>query len=311
MRRSRRRLRRHALTLLATLALSTVPAAAFPYVVRRDDTLAAIAERFYGKIQHEQLLVVANGLDADGGTPIVAGMRLEIPAVSHHRVRPGDTWESLATELLGASYRATKLALVNGTSPWIPPEEGARLVVPFHLRVVIRGNETTPVIAYRFLGNMTKAWELAHYNKMENRTLQRGDVVLVPLTDLELTEEGRLLAAAAAGMQCSEAAAGERELQRRVQTELPALIADVRSGRYVDAVRRGNRFLNAGELSVPTLATIHRQLLEAYVALDAPGLAAAACADWQAHDPTARLDPVRLSPKILAACERVATPGGP
>ena len=33
----------------------------------------------------EQILVAANGLDAGGGIPIVAGMRLEVPALGHHR----------------------------------------------------------------------------------------------------------------------------------------------------------------------------------------------------------------------------------
>lgn len=297
--------------LVFAASLLTVRAAAFPYVVKKGDTLASIAERFYGKIQHEQLLVVANGLDADGGTPIVPGMRLEVPAVGHHRVRRGETWSGLATELLGAPHRGDRLAMTNGAHAWLAPEEGARIVVPYHLRVVVRGNDSTLTIAYRFLGNVTKAWELDHYNGLGGRALQRGEVVLVPLTDLVLTDEGRAAASVGDDARCSEAAGEERAVQQRVQAELPALLADVRGGRYVDAVRRGNGFLTAGALSHPTLAAVHRQLLEAYVALDATGLAAAACADWRAHDSAARLDPVRLSPKILAACARGAAPGAP
>jgi len=294
------------ITLVAAASLLTVRAAAFPYVVRKGDTLASIAERFYGKIQHEQLLVVANGLDADGGTPIVPGMRLEVPAVGHHRVVRGETWSGLAAELLGAPHRADELATANGTHAWIPPEEGAEILVPYHLRVVVRGTDSTLTIAYRFLGNVTKAWELDHYNGLGGRTLQRGDVVLVPLTDLALTAEGRQAASVGDCARCSEAEGDEREVQLRVRAELPALLADVRGGRYVDAVRRGNGFLMAGALSRPMLAAVHRQLLEAYGARDATGLAAAACADWRANDPTARLDPVRLSPKIVAACTRGA-----
>lgn len=297
--------------LVVAASLLTVRAAAFPYVVKKGDTLASIAERFYGKIQREQLLVVANGLDADGGTPIVPGMRLEVPAVGHHRVHRGETWNGLATELLGAPHRAGKLAIANDTHAWLTPEEGAEIRVPYHLRVVVRGSDSTLTIAYRFLGNVAKAWELDHYNGLGGRTLQRGEVVLVPLTDLILTEEGRAAASAGDRAQCSEAAGEERAVQQRVQAELPALLADVRGGRYVDAVRRGNGFLTAGALSHPTLAAVHRQLLEAYVALDATGLAVAACADWRAHDPAARLDPMRLSPKIIAACTRGAAQGAP
>jgi hypothetical protein len=299
------------LALAIAMSLLAARAAAFPYVVQRGDTLASIAERFYGKIQHERLLVVANGLDADGGIAIVPGMRLEVPAVGHHRVRSGETWNGLATELLGAPYRAEKLAATNDSHAWLAPEEGAEIVVPFHLRVVVRGTESVPTIAYRYLGNLTKAWELDHYNGLGGRTLQRGEVVLVPLTDLTLTDEGRAAAASATGTLCSEAGGAERATQLRVQAELPALLADVRGGRYVEAIRRGNAFLSAGALSSPTLAAVNRQLLEAYVAVGATGLAAAACADWQAHDPMARLDPIRLSPKILDACARGVTQGSP
>ena len=82
------------------------------------------------------------------------------------------------------------------------------------------------------------------------------------------------------------------------------LLADVRGGRYVDAVTRGGRLLGMGELTRAQLGIIHRQLTEAYAALEAPGLAAAACAAWRENDPKARLDPMMLSPKIMTACMR-------
>jgi hypothetical protein len=154
------------------------------------------------------------------------------------------------------------------------------------------------------MGNMNKAWVLDHYNGFKGRALQRGDVVLVPLTDLGLSEGGRKTAAEATRSSGSEALGETRTVQLKVNSELPALIADVRSGRYVEAVRRGSRFLSSGALTTPQLASIHRQLLEAYVALDTAGLAAAACAEWRRHDPSVKLDPVHLSPKIIAACER-------
>jgi hypothetical protein len=81
-------------------------------------------------------------------------------------------------------------------------------------------------------------------------------------------------------------------------------LADVRSGRYVDAVARGTRFLSSAELSEPQVALVHRQLLEAYVALEATGLATASCAEWLKRSPGQKLSPIELSPKILAACGR-------
>jgi len=93
-----------------------------------------------------------------------------------------------------------------------------------------------------------------------------------------------------------------RDAQRRADAELPQLAADVRGGRYVDAVARGNRLLGFGELSRAQLATIHRHLTEAYVALDVAGLAETACAAWREADASARIDPVEMSPKIVRAC---------
>src|SRR5262249_42276667 len=123
-----------------------------------------------------------------------------------------------------------------------------------------------------------------------------------PLTDLPLTEAGKQEALAAETSDRSQGGGGARTAQRKAEAEMPALLADVRSGRYVEAVARGVRMLGQGELTKPEVAFIHRQLTEAYAALDARGLGAASCQMWQANDPKARLDEGSLSPKILALC---------
>ncbi len=268
--------------------------------------MASIAERCYGKIQHEQLLVTANSLDAQGGSPIIAGMRLDVPAISHRKAKKGDTWAKLAMTLLGATHRADVLAAANGTSPWLPPQDGAEFVVPYNMTVIVGTSDTIVTIAYEFLGDRNKAWVLDHYNGLKGRRLQRGDVVLVPLTALELTEEGKRALRESLDLVVSQAAGDERAIQKRVTQELPALTADVRGGRYVDAVKRGNGFLATGALTTPQLALVHRQLLEAYAALDASGLAAAACKAWRQHAPKVTVDPVWFSPKLVEACARGA-----
>jgi len=239
-----------------------------------------------------------------GGLSISPGMRLEIPAVSYRRVKKGDTWQTMAAELLGLPKRADVLAISNGTEPWLPAEEGAEIVVPYNLRLIVTTPDTLPQIAYRYLGDAKKAWLLEQYNGMKGIELRRGDVAFIPLTDLPLTEEGKKEAALAEAAERSQAHGETRSGQRRVGSELPLLIADVRGGRYVDAIRRGASFLATADLSTPELAVIHRQLLEAYVALGSGGLASAACDAWRKADPNAVLDPDWLSPKIIAACER-------
>jgi LysM repeat protein len=295
------------LAVLGAHGALTAPALAFTHVVQQGETLASIAERVYGRIQHERILVAANELDVQGGLSIVPGMRLEVPAVSYRRVKKGDTWQAMATLDLGSPKRADVLAILNGTNPWVPADEGAQIVVPYNLRVIATSPDTLPQVAYRYLGDAKKAWMLEQYNGRKGIELSRGDVVLVPLTDLPLTLDGRREAAAAHATEATEAHGEARAGQRRVAGEIPALIADVRGGRYVDAVHRGTGFLAVADLTSPELGVIHRELLEAYVALGATGLAAASCEAWRKADPGATLDPTWLSPKIIGACEH----GGP
>ncbi len=281
-------------------------AGAFPHVVKKGETLAQIAERTYGRVEMEQLLVAANGLDAGGGIPIVAGMRLEVPALGHHRVTAGQTWAGLALELLGDERRSDVLAAANGSMPWLTPADGQEIVVPWNLRVVAGGNDSLLTIAYRYLGERDKAWMLDGYNHRRGEPVRRGDVVLVPLSDLGLTAEGKLEAASAGALVRAEGAGKARDAQRRAEAELPQLAAEVRAGRWVDAISRGNRILGYGDLARPEVASVQRALTEAYVALDALGLAETACTAWREADPAAPLDPVELSPKILRACVAAA-----
>ncbi len=303
---ARRRRPLLALAGLAALLGWPADAGAFPHVVKKGETLAQIAERTYGRVEMEQLLVAANGLDAGGGIPIVAGMRLEVPALGHHRVTAGETWAGLALELLGDERRSDVLALANGSMPWLTPADGQEIVVPYNLRVVATSNDSLLTVAYRYLGERDKAWMLDGYNHRKGEPLHRGDVVLVPLHDLALTAEGKLEAASAGALVRAEGAGKAREAQRRAEVELPQLAAEVRGGRWVDAVSRGNRVLGYGDLARPEVAAVQRALTEAYVALDALGPAETACTAWREADPTATLDPIELSPKILRACVAAA-----
>jgi len=287
----------------AVLCISS-RASAFTHVVQKNETLAQIAERTYGKIQYEKILVAANALYAQGGSPIVTGQRLEIPALDHYRIKAGDAWDALAKQFLGDPERSVVLAQANDTMPWIAPAEGAEIIVPYNLRYIATQADTIVTITQKFTGEKEKAWIYDQYNHLKGQPVRRGDVVLIPLTNLPLTEAGKAEAAAADASSRSQSAGLAREAQRKVEAEMPLLLGDVRGGRYVDAITRGGRMLALGDLTRPQLAIIQRQLTEAYVALDAPGLAAAACAAWRENDPKAKPDPVTASPKIVAACSK-------
>ena len=286
------------------LFLGTVQASAFTHIVKPGETLAQIAERVYGDSRRETVLVGANALDVQGGTIISAGMRLEVPAPGHHTVMQGETWAELALSWLGTSdmARTELLAHDNKGVPWVPPVEGQEIEIPAVVTYISGEGETVNTIASRFWGDPNRGWELNAYNGRQGVLVRRGEVVLVAMPGLRLTEAGRAEARAAAER---DGASGglALEQQRKADAELPQLLSDVRYGRYAEAVARGNRLLGGAALTHPQLAVLHRALVEAYVALDARVAAAAACAAWKSNDPGATLDPVRTSPKIRAACD--------
>src|SRR5262249_17989177 len=110
-----------ALPAFAALLVASHDASAFTHVVSHGETLAQIAIRMYGTPRFETALVGANALDAHGGSAIVAGQPIEIPAPSHHRVTEGETWSELSRAYLGDKRRADVLARANGAVSWVPP----------------------------------------------------------------------------------------------------------------------------------------------------------------------------------------------
>jgi len=291
--------------LAVALCLSApADALAFHHIVKPGETLAQIADRVYGDAKRETVLVGANALDVQGGTIITPGMRLEVPAPGHHTVAQGESWADLAVSWLGTNdiARTDLLARANKGVPWVPPVEGQEIEIPAVVTYLAGDGETVNTVAGRFWGDPNRGWELNNYNKRQGVLVKRGEVVLVPMPGLRLTEVGRAEARAAAER---DGASGGMalEVQRRADAELPQLLADVRYGRYAEAVARGNRLLGGGALTHPQLAVVHRAMLEAYVALGAPASASAACAAWRSNEPNATLDPVRVSPKIRAACD--------
>jgi LysM repeat protein len=293
-------------TMLLALAAAVHArdARAFTHIVKSGETLAQIAERLYGESRLEVVLVGANALDVQGGTVITPGMRLEIPAPGHHTVMQGETWPELSAAWLGLGdvARAELLAGVNKGVSWVPPVEGQEIEVPAVVTYISGDAETINGVAARFWGNADRGWELNRYNHREGVPVRRGEIVLVPMTALRLTEAGRSEARSAAER---DGASGGMafEQQRKADADLPQLLADVRYGRYAEAIARGNRSLGGAALTHPQLAIVHRALLEAYVAIDARAAAAAACSAWRSNDPGVFLDPVRVSPKIRDACD--------
>ncbi|WP_394833804.1 LysM peptidoglycan-binding domain-containing protein [Pendulispora rubella] len=294
---------------------SPATAHAFSHVVRPGETLAAIAQRVYGNAKMETVLAGANFLDVQGGSAPVPGMRLEIPAPGFHRVSSNETWITLALEWLGDGKRADVLARINHGVAWIPPVDGQEIQIPYVLTVIAADGDRMDQLAHRYIGDANRAWELEAYNGRKASStgavpLKRGEVVLVPILDLTLTEEGKR--ESHSGLEQGRSAEGRAlDAQRHADAEIPLLLADLRAGRYVEVVARGNRILGSGELTKVQLGSVHRALLDAYVALDAPAAAAGACAAFRINEPTIKWDPAFVSPKVRNACPPPSPPPPP
>ncbi len=296
------------LAICGALALLTERAPAFPHVVQPEETLAGISRRYYGRIQYERIITAANGLLRGAPRGLAPGMILDIPSLSYHQVKPGETWKSLAKTLLGAEERYIVLAQVNDHKPWIQPEVGQLIVVPYNLTWIARDQDSLATLAYRFLGTTKHAYRLVQYNDLDEDRLKRGQVLLLPLNDLPLTEEGQAAAEAAFHRMTQHGQGRLYEQQRQSDGEVSHLAQDVRGGRYISAVARGNQLLSQANLSEPSRAHVQLLLLETYVALEALGPARTACEAYRALRPQTKLDPVQTSPKILALCPNEQAP---
>jgi len=274
---------------------------AFPHIVRTGETLASIASRYYGMPQMERVLVTANGLDRSGPKSLTEGMLLEIPEPRFRRVEPGETWDSLALSLLGHPRRATTLASANHAEPWVPPETGRVIVVPYNLSWVLSGEESLQTLAYRFMGSNKFAWELMQYNLLTKAELPAGKVLLIPLKQISLTPEGQA-AARAENERLQVALAQDQKAQQDASSALTELRAEVRSGFYLQALRRATALRARGGLSSPQSAHLAVLELELLVAFDAAGAAKEACDILYAAAPDFEFDPVQTSPKVLRAC---------
>ena len=288
--------------VLAALLASGSEVSAFPHRVRVGESSVSLAERYYGRVEFERVLVAANHLDEGLGSALVPGMRLEIPAVEHHLVRAGETWASIAEAALGAGSRAEVLARLNAANPWEQPAVGREVLVPFPLRYVASQGDTADSLAYRVLGRRDDAWMLLHYNGLQEPRFGQGQVLLVPLIGLALSAAGKVAAADAGAFTRTEGGGQVREQQDAAESELTTLANKSRHGDYVGAIVVGAGLLGRGNLTEPQFANVYAALTEAYVALGAKGLAVEACAGWRRADSKLDLDTDRYSPKIVNAC---------
>lgn len=273
--------------------------AAYVHVVRPGETLASIAQLYYGDARRESVVVAENGLATGNGSAIVVGMRLRIPWSTYHVVKAGESWADLAQRYYGDARRAFVLVEANRGATGTHPDVGAELIVPYPMRYVAMQGELVPKIAAQFYEADSGVRRLRRFNGIGANRLARGQIVLIPLDGLVLSEDGREIVQQRTGMPLT---GGElRARQAEIEERLPELRKHVEEGAFADAIALGNRLLGIGRLTGNQVVTIQRQLATAYVALDRNDLAVRAFRAALEKQPDLELDALRTSPKVLRA----------
>jgi LysM repeat protein len=282
--------------------------AVYTHAVQEGDTFASIAQRYYGDPTREAVLREANRMKDIQEDELIPGSWLFVPTVAFVRVEEGETWRSLAARFYGNGSRSAVLIDANKGNRRVQPDEGAELLVPYPLRHVVAPGETLAKIAAMYLpSTSTSLKRLRQFNA--GARIERGRVVLVPLSDLRLAGDGRMEAAEAFARAAGGGAA--KEAQDEVETVIPELIRQVEEARFAEAVALGNRLLGAASLTSTQAVTIQKELGVAYVALERRDLGEAAFRAALALQPNLELDTVRTSPRVLEAFNRAKQPVAP
>jgi nucleoid-associated protein YgaU len=274
---------------------------AVTHSVRPGETLGAISELYYGDARRENVLSAENGLD--NGSALAPGMRLVIPTVHYHRAVEGDTWAALAERYYGDVRRAFVLIDANGAHVSKQPERGVQLLIPYPLRHAALAHEPLRQAARDFYDGSNKTIVmLRRFNSVRTSKIGRGDILLLPLSNLVLSESGRK-AADEQGQALMQAAAA-RSKQQSAHEQLQLLRKHVQAGRFVEAVSLANQLLGAGQLTGNQIVTLQRELGTALVALDREDLAFEAFKTLLEQQPDLELGLADTSPRVLRVLDR-------
>ena len=273
----------------------------YAHTVRPGDTLASIAQTYYGDPTRENVLVAANGLAAQGGTSIVEGLRLVIPAVIYHRVDEGETWRELADRYYGDPDRVAILLTANDAEPGGEPDVGAQLLVPYPLRHVVKPGEQLAHIGSRYYADREHTRWLRIFNRKTTK-LVKGSIVLVPMFDLVLSEAGRHKLEKASGQKI---ASGDlKQIQADLERKIPELRKLSSEGHFVETVALANQLVGTGKTTEYQTLRILRELATAYVALRRDDLAVEALHAVVQKQPGFELDSQTTSPRVLAVLKQ-------
>ncbi|MGB0680525.1 MAG: LysM peptidoglycan-binding domain-containing protein [Polyangiales bacterium] len=287
--------------LVAQTSAASAQAVLYSHVVRNGETLASIARRYYQRPPRESVLAAENGLMAHGGAAIITGMRLVLPVVSYHQTTEGDTWSKLATRYYGDPHRAFVLIEANHAEPGHQPDKNSELLVPYPVRHVGAHGEGIARVTELYYGDSRPETVrlVKRFNGLSKNRLRRGQVLLLPMSDLVLSRQGKQVLTRQS--RAAQARGRTRALQSWVEKQLPRLRGLARRGNFAEVVGLGHRLLGVGELTEHQLLRIHTQLAAGYLALQRRAAALRQLRAALAIDPKLSFDDKQHSPLLRAA----------
>jgi nucleoid-associated protein YgaU len=263
--RPRGRSRASLLLVLGALLLATEAAAAAPapagtaseprigrHRVQRGDTLAALAEKYYGERSRADLLARINGLQKD--KPLRPGQLLRVPFSAAYTVRLGDTASVLAKKWLGGSSRHALLLEMNGLPAKGALPAGAEIELPALLTHTLGRGETLGELARRYYGEAGRAAWIAQCNGLERvDQVKRGQRLQIPLIGALPARRPQAAgsapaaaAAAAPAVSSPKATGGGKRAEGRPAPAISPAVAPAAEGRD-PAVNRAVELYNQGE----------------------------------------------------------------
>lgn len=265
------------------------------YRVKAKDTLELIAAEHYGDRNRAIFIMVANKIVHP--RPLRAGEILKIPVSRTIITSPGDTWSSLAETYLGNAERGPFLAEFNGVPADDGLASGTSVSIPFTVTHTASSTETIASIAAAYFGDSKNAAMIRRYNFLDKDTIEKGEQIVVPITNV------RLSPSKVPGLDAEARARRERQraAQARARRALPAAKQAWRAGELSE-VRAA---LSEIELDLEYLDT--QQVIELGVLLGAMHVAQddikpalEAFKRVLARKPSLTLSPYYFPPKILA-----------
>jgi LysM repeat protein len=283
------------------LALVLLPAIAaadakdsVSYRVKANDTFSIIASEFYGDRLKASFILAENKIIH--AKPLQKGQVLRVPAMRELVTAPGDSFQSIALATLDSVDRGDILAEVNNMSADDNLPAGTTILIPFTVTHTAQGVEELEAIAANYYGDRKLASVLRKYNKLDKKTLEKNDQIIVPAYNVKM-HPARILPPK--DPESAKRRDRQREMSRLAAMAIPSARHAWKTGEFA-AVKAALEPIDTAYVEINAAVDIGVLLGAALVALNDSEEALTAFKKVLDRKPSHTLRKVDHSPKVLA-----------